>query len=132
MPQPSAPANAPPAAKTEDYLALLTVEFARSLIGEKRYVTVLLELRARNVPDEDTYWKTVADLRAAGALGGDAYGQLLDRLYARKLVDDIGYRCRCGRTPPALDDKPLLRVAEPRAGYDAKRPPKGRQTDLFE
>ena len=98
-------------------------------------MTVLLELRARNALDDGAYWKTVADLRAGGHLGGDACGTLLDRLYARKLLDDLGYRRRDGGNlplAPVPDHKPFLQVAEPGAGYDVRPSPKGGQTDMFD
>ena len=40
----------------ENYLDLLTDPFARELAGEDGYVTVLLEVRARNLLDETAWW----------------------------------------------------------------------------
>ena len=123
------------AAAGEDCLDLLADGCTRDLLGEGRYVTVLLEVRARNALNDDAYWKTVADLRAGGHLGEEAYGTLLDRLYARKLLDGLGYRRRRGGNlplAPVPDDKPLLRVADPKADYGAKSPPTGGQTDMFD
>ena len=47
------------AADGEDYLDLLTDGFTRKLLGDDGYLTVLLEIRARSVVDEDTYWATI-------------------------------------------------------------------------
>ena len=120
------------AADGEDYFVLLTDRFTRELLGDDGYATVLLEIRSRNVPDEDTYWKTVTALRDGGDLDKNTYGQLLDKLHARGLVDDIGYRHRRGRNPPAPAAEPLLRVAEPRTDYRVAAPAQDPQTDLFE
>ena len=120
------------AADGEDYFVLLTDSFTRELLGDDGYATVLLEIRSRNIADEDTYWKTVTALRDGGDLDKNTYGQLLDKLHARNLVDDIGYRHRRVRNPPAPAAEPLLRVAEPRTDYRVAAPPQGRQTDLFE
>ena len=120
------------AADGEDYVVLLTDRFTRELLGDDGYATVLLEIRSRNIVDDDTYWKTVTALRDGGDLDENTYGQLLDKLHARGLVDDIGYRHRRGRNPPALAAEPLLRVAEPRTDYRVAAPPQDRQTDLFE
>ena len=124
------------AAAGEDCFDLLADRWTRDLLGGDRcYVTVLLEVRARNALDDDAYWKTVDDLRAGGHLGEDAYGTLLDRLYARKLLDDLGYRRRRGGNlplAPVPDDKLLLRVADPKADYGAKSPPTGGQADMFD
>ena len=96
------------------------------------YATVLLEIRSRNITEEDTYWTTLAALRDGGDVDENTHGQLLDSLPARGLVDDIGYRHRRGRNPPAPAAEPLLRVAEPRTDYRVATPPQDRQTDLFE
>ena len=119
------------AADGEDYFGLLTDRFTRELLGDDGYATVLLEIRSRNVADEDTYWKTVTALRDGDNLDEHTYGQLLDKLHARGLVDDIGYRHRRGRNPPASAAEPLLRVAEPRTDYRVAAPAQDPQTDLF-
>ena len=119
------------AADGEDYCGLLTDRFTRELLGDDGYATVLLEIRSRNVADEDTYWRTVTALRDGGDLDENTYGQLLDKLHARGLVDDIGYRHRRGRNPPAPAAEPLLRVAEPRTDYRVAAPAQDPQTDLF-
>ena len=102
------------------------------MLGDDGYATVLLEIRSRNIADEDTYWKTLAALRDGGDLDENTHGQLLDSLHARGLLDDIGYRRRCGRNRPAPAAEPLLRVAEPRTDYRVAAPAQDRQTDLFE
>ena len=119
------------AADGKDYFGLLTDRFTRELLGDDGYATVLLEFRSRNVADEDTYWTTVTALRDGGDLDENTYGQLLDKLHARGLVDDIGYRHRRGRNPPAPAAEPLLRVAEPRTDYRVAAPAQDPQTDLF-
>ena len=119
------------AADGKEYFGLLTDRFTRELLGDDGYATVLLEIRSRNVADEDTYWKTVTALRDGGDLDENTYGQLLDKLHARGLVDDIGYRHRRGRNPPASAAEPLLRVAEPRIDYRVAAPAQDPQTDLF-
>ena len=119
------------AADGKDYFGLLTDRFTRELLGDDGYATVLLEIRSRNVADEDTYWKTVTALRDGDDLDENTYGQLLDKLHARGLVDDMGYRHRRGRNPPAPAAEPLLRVAEPLTDYRVATPAQDRQTDLF-
>ena len=100
------------AANGEDYFSILADRFTRELLGDDGYATALLEIRSRNIADEDTYWTTVTALRDGGDLDENTYGQLLDNLHARGLLDDIGYRRRRGRNPPAPAAEPLLRVAE--------------------
>ena len=119
------------AADGEDYFGLLTDRFTRELLGDDGYATVLLDIRSRMVADEDAYWTTVAALRDGSDLDEITYGRLLDKLHARGLLDDVGYRHRRGRNPPAPAAEPLLRVAEPRTDYRVAAPPQGRQTDLF-
>ena len=119
------------AANGEDYFGILADRFTRELLGDDGYATVLLEIRSRNVADEDTYWKTVNALRDGDDLDENTYGQLLDKLHARGLVDDMGYRHRRGRNPPAPAAEPLLRVAEPLTDYRVATPAQDRQTDLF-
>ena len=120
------------AAAGDDYLDLLTDPFTRALTGEDGYVTVLLEVRARNLLAETAWWTAVDDLRTGGHLAADRYGQLLDSLHARGLLDDLGSRRRRGHYPPAPSHEPLPRVAEPEADYHKGAPPKDGQTDLFE
>ena len=74
----------------------------------------------------------IATLRDGGYLDETGYDQLLDKLHARGLLDDVGYRRRRGRNPPAPAGEPLSRVAEPRTDYRVATPPQDRQTDLFE
>ena len=119
------------AADGEDYFGLLADRFTRELLGDDGYATVLLDIRSRMVADEDAYWGTVAALRDGSDLDEITYGRLLDKLHARGLLDDVGYRHRRGRNPPAPAAEPLLRVAEPRTDYRVAAPPQGRQTDLF-
>ena len=120
------------AAAGDDCLDLLTDPFTRALTGEDGYVTVLIEIRARNFLDETAWWTTVDDLRTGGHLAAARYSQLLDSLHARGLLDDLGYRRRRGHYPPAPSHEPLPRVAEPDADYHKGAPPKDGQTDLFE
>ena len=89
------------------------------LLGDDGYATVLLEIRSRNIADEDTYWKTVTALRDGGDLDENTYGQLLDKLHARGLVDDIGYRHRRGHICAGPADGPV-RVGRRRldCGYE--------------
>ena len=119
------------AADGKDYFGILTDRFTRELLGDDGYATVLLEIRSRNIADEDTCWRTVTALRDGGDLDENTYGQLLAKLHARGLVDDIGYRHRRGRNPPASAAEPLLRVAEPRTDYRVAAPAQDPQTDLF-
>ena len=119
-------------ANSDDSLDHLTDPFTRDLTGEDGYLTLLLEIRARNVLDEAAWWTTVDHLHTGGHLAADHYGALLDELHARGLLDDLGYRRRRGRSPPAPSHEPLSRVAEPDANYHTGAPPKDDQTDLFE
>ena len=117
----------------EDYLGLLTDRFTRDLLGDGGYVTALVEIRAREILYEGSYWATVTDLRNGGHLDDGSYNQLLDRLHARNLIDDLGHHRRRGRGMPApAAGVPTQRVAEPRAGRQADLFPKKRQRDLFE
>ena len=95
-------------------------------------MTVLLEIRLRNVMDEEKYWPMVTLLYENNHLDEEGYVHLLDSLYSRNFLDDIGYRSRCGRNPPVLEDDSLLRVAEPGVDYQTGSLPKSRQKDLFE
>ena len=58
-------------------------------------------------------------LQDDGHLADDTYGQLLDKLHARGLLDDIGYLRRRDGIPLALaeTDEHLSRVAEEEADY---------------
>ena len=116
----------------DDCLGLLTDPFTRELTGEDGYRTLLLEIRARNLLDEAAWWTTVDDLHTGGHLAPDRYGQLLDGLHARGLLDDLGYRRRRGYYPSVPSREPLPRVAEPDAAYHADTSPKDGQTDLFD
>ena len=119
-------------ADSDDSLDRLTGPFIRDLTGEDGYLTLLLEIRARNALDEAVWWTTVDALQTSGHLAANHYGALLDELHARGLLDDLGYRRRRGRYPPAPSHEPLSRVAEPDANYHTGTPPKDGQTDLFE
>ena len=120
------------AADGDDCLDLLTDEFMRALLGDGGYPTVLFEIRSRCIMGEDDYWTIVTLLRDDGCLADGSYGALLDQLHARGLVDDIGYRRRRGRNPPARTTEPFLRVAEPRSDYSGESPRRDRHPDLFE
>ena len=111
-------------ADSDDTLDRLTDPFIRDLTGEDGYLTLLLEIRARNAMDEAVWWTTVDALQTSGHLAADHYGALLDELHARGLLDDLGYRRRRGRYPPAPSHEPLSRVAEPDANYHTGTPPK--------
>ena len=117
----------------EDYLGLLTDRFKRDLLGNGGYVTALVEIRARELLYEGSYWATVTDLRNGGHLDDGSYNQLLDRLHARNLLDDVGRHRRRGLgMPTPAAGLPAQRVAEPRAGRQADLFPKKKQRDLFE
>ena len=117
----------------EDYLGLLTDRFTRDLLGDGGYVTALVEIRAREILYEGSYWATVTDLRNGDHLDNGSYNQLLDRLHARNLLDDIGHHRRRGRGMPApAAGLPAQRAAEPRAGHQEDLFPKDKQRDLFE
>ncbi len=120
------------AGEGKDYLDLLTDSFARKLTDEDGYVTVLVEVRAREVFYETSYWIMVENLRANGHVNQAAYDQLLDKLHARKLLDDNEYRRRGGRNAQILADAALPMVAEGGSDYDAPSPADDGQKDLFE
>ncbi len=117
----------------EDHLGLLTDRFTRDLLGDGGYVTALVEIRAREILYEGSYWATVTDLRNGGHLDDGNYNQLLDRLHARNLLDDVGHhRRREPGMPAPAAGLPAQRAAEPRAGHQADLFPKKKQRDLFE
>ncbi len=117
----------------EDYLGLLTDRFTRDLLGDSGYVTTLVEIRTREILYESSYWATVTDLRNGGHLDDGNYNQLLDRLHARNLLDDVGHHRRRGRGMPApAAGLPAQRAAESRAGHQADLFLKKKQRDLFE
>ena len=113
-------------------LDLLTERHTRRLLGDDGYVTALVEIRARRLLADDAYWATAAALRDGGHAGADRYGELLDQLHARGLLDDAGYRWRSGRNPPAADTASQLQVAESGSAYQATTSGDHRQGELFE
>ena len=116
----------------EDYRGLLTNRFTRILAGDDGYVTILAEIRARDVLYESAYWSMVSDLRSVGQLDDGNFGRLLDQLHARELLDEAEYRRRgiSGLVPGA--GIPALRVAETGLDRQDELFPKRRQRDLFE
>ena len=117
----------------KDYLGPLTARFTRGLTGDDGLLTVLAEVRARDILYEGAYWTMVSDPRNGGHLDEKAYGRLLDRLHYRKLLDDVAYRLRGGHRDPVRDDGELLRrVAESRAEYQNDTPRKKGHPKLFE
>ena len=115
------------------YLDLLTDRFKRDLLGEVGMVTVLTEIRAREIANEDAYWTTVTELRNSGHLSDSAHRKLLARLGDLKLVGDT----RDGRQgdhnePDPAAGVPSQGVAEAGAGYQAALFQKKRQQALFE
>ena len=66
--------------------------------------------RLRNVADEDSCWSTVTALRDCGELDENTYNQLLDKLHARGLLDDIGYRSRRDVSSPTRSRKSPGRI----------------------
>ena len=115
----------------ENRLDLLVDRHTQRLLGDDGYVTALVEVRARGLVDEDAYW-TAAHVLRDGDPPAERYGQLLDRLHMRGLLDDADYRSRSGRNPPRADDAPQLQVAESAPTYQAGAPGDGRQGELFE
>ena len=96
-------------------------------------MTVLADIRARNLLYEGGYWAIVADLRDGDHVDHGTYVQLLDRLHVGKFLDDIGYRRRLGRRGPVRDNADLVQqVAEPGTEYRVDTPLKKGQPDLFE
>ncbi|MDE2907093.1 MAG: hypothetical protein OXQ28_13545, partial [Acidobacteriota bacterium] len=96
-------------------------------------VTVLAEIRARDMLYESAWWALVGDLRRAGHLHDDGYTRLLDQLHARELLDTDAYRRRGGRAMLATDvGMPAQRVAETGPGGQPELFPTRRQRKLFE
>ena len=116
----------------ENGLDQLTDSHTRRLLGDNGHVTALVEIRARNVSDDDAYWNAAARLHDADDARSDRYGQLLDQLYARGLLDDAGYRRRSGCNPPKADDAPPLEEAESGSAYRVATPVDDQQGELFE
>ena len=112
----------------EDWRGLLTDPFTRDLTGADGCVTVLAEIRARDILYESAFWSLVEDLRGAGHLDDDGHGRLLDQLHARELLDEVGYRRRGGRAMPATDvGTSAQRVAETGPGGQPELFPTRRQ-----
>ena len=90
-----------------------------------------MEIRRREILYEGAYWTMVADLRNGGHLDDGGHGQLLDRLHALGLLDDVSYRG--GRNiPGSAAELPAQRVAEPRGRYQSELFRKDEQGKLFE
>ena len=115
-----------------DGLDLLTDRHTGRLLGDDGHVTALVEVRSRRILDDDAFWTAAAALCNGGQSGADRYGELLDQLHARGLLDDAGYRWRSGRNPPATDGEPQLQVAESGPAYQATTSGDDRQGELFE
>ena len=115
-----------------DGIGLLADPNIRHLLGGDGYLTALVEARARRLLDDDAYWTAAAALRDGDAPHADRYGQLLDSLRARGLLDDTDYRCRSGRNPPAPAVTPQLQAAESGPAYRAATSGDERQGELFE
>ena len=111
-----------------DYLDLLTHSFPRKLSGKDGYVAVLVEVRARKVLSNDAFWSLVADLRNNDHLDQNGDGELLDKLHARRLLDDLDYSRRRGRNESTAKDERLPQVAEQESAYDAEH----KQKDFFD
>ena len=71
-------------------------------------------------------------LRGRSELDENTHGQLLDKLHARGLLDDIGYRRRRDGIPlvPAEAHERLSRVAEGKADYQVDTRSKNCQVDM--
>ena len=111
-----------------DYLDLLTHSVTRKLSGKDGYVAVLVEVRARKVLSDDAFWSLVADLRNNDHLDPNGDGELLDKLHARRLLDDLDYSRRRGRNESTAKEERLPQVAEQESAYDAEH----KQKDLFD
>ena len=116
----------------ENGLDLLTDRHTSRLLGDDGHVTALVEIRARNVFDDDAYWNAAAALHDDGDAGTDRYRHLLDELHARGLLDGAGYRRRSGRNPPEADHAPQLQVAESGSAYRVAISGDDQQRELFE
>ena len=114
-----------------DGIGLLTDPSIRPLLGGGGCVTALVEARAQGILDDHAYWAAADPLRDGDAPHADRYGQLLDRLHSRGLLDDTDYRNRIGRNPPTADT-PQLQVAESGPAYRAVAPDDEKQGELFE
>ena len=116
----------------EDASGLVNATQTRQLLGDDGQVTVLVEVRARRILDDDTYWIAAATLRDSGHETTNGYGALLDQLHERGLLDDAGYRRRRGIAPPDASDARHLTVAESGAAYRADASGSDWQGELFE
>ena len=96
----------------QDLVGLLTDPFTRDLTGDQGYVTVLVEIRRREILYEGAFWTVVADLRNGGHLDDSAHGQLPDRLYALELLENGNYRRQGQCTAAPIARPPEQRVAE--------------------
>ena len=112
-------------------LGLLADPYTRRLLGDDGHVAALVEIRARRFLDDDAYWSAATALRDSGNPEADWYGELLNQLHARGLLDDPGYRRRSGRNAPTADGAPQLQVAESGSAYQAADPSDGRPGELF-
>ena len=103
------------------------------MAGDDGYVTVLTEIRARDLLYESAWWSLVDELRGAGHLDDDSFGRLLDRLHARELLSNADYRRRSGQALPATGtDLPAQRVADTGPAGQPELFPTRRQRKLFE
>lgn len=107
----------------EDGLDLLTDRDTCRLLGSDGHVTALLEIRARGVLDDDTYWAAAATLHDRGFMDDDQYGQLLATAADRR-------HTRCN--PPVAEDAQRAQVAESGSGYQVGSPSSGRPGELFD
>ena len=116
----------------EDGLGPLTDPDTCRLLGEGGHVAALVEIHARRILEDDAYWTSITTLRDGGHLTTAGYGELLDQLLARGLLDDASYRRRSGRNPPVADDTRQLQIAESGSAYQAATRDDGQQRELFE
>ena len=114
-----------------DGIGLLTDPSIRPLLGGEGCVVALVEARAQGILDDDAYWAAADALRDGDAPHADRYGQLLDRLHARGLLDDTDYRSRRQGNPPTADT-PQLQVAESGLAYRAVAPDDEKQRELLD
>ena len=115
-----------------DWRDLLADQFTRDLAGDDGYVTVLAEIRERDMLYESAWWALVDELRGTGHLDDYGHGRLLNRLHARELLDDADYRRRTGQDAPAGAGMPAERAAETGPGGQPELFPTRRQRKLFE